>query len=100
PLEDVVRFKTGGSERIIPIHPLVLELGLMDRVRDLRKRGCSAVFPEWQPYAKPNGELRWGQPLTKSWQYLKTKIGIQRANVAAYSARHTYAQFLDSTGIS
>ncbi|MRN67705.1 hypothetical protein [Brucella sp. 10RB9213] len=100
PLEEIVKFKTGGSERVIPIHPLVLELGLMDRVNELRERGCTALFPEWEPYAKPNGEIRWGQPLTKSWQYLKKKIGIQRANVAAYSARHSYAQFLDSTGIS
>ncbi|MEN5246158.1 hypothetical protein [Brucella pseudintermedia] len=100
PLEEIVKFKTSGSERIIPIHPLVLELGLMDRVKELNERGCTALFPEWEPYPKPNGEMRWGQPLTKSWQYLKKKIGIQRANVTAYSARHFYAQFLDSTGIS
>ncbi|WP_435657810.1 hypothetical protein [Brucella pituitosa] len=100
PLEDVVKLKTSGSERIIPIHPLVIELGLMERVNELKERGCTALFPEWEPYPKPNGEMRWGQPITKSWQYLKKKIGIQRANVTAYSARHSYAQFLDSTGIS
>jgi integrase len=100
PLEEVVKLKTSGSERVIPIHPLVLELGLMDRVKELKQRGCTALFPEWEPYPKPNGEIRWGQPITKSWQYLKQKIGIKRANVTAYSARHSYAQFLDSTGIS
>ncbi|WP_274426492.1 site-specific integrase [Chelativorans sp. YIM 93263] len=100
PIEEVVKFKTAGSERVIPIHPLVLELGLLTRVKELKKIGCTALFPEWEPYPKPNGEMRWGQPITKSWQYLKKKVHIQRANVAAYSTRHSYAQFLDSTGIS
>lgn len=44
--------------------------------------------------------MRWGQPLTKSWQYLKKKIGITRKDVTAYSSRHSYADFLDSTDIS
>jgi len=99
-IEDLKRFKTAGSERLVPIHPLVIELGLLDRAKELKDRGCAALFPEWEPYPKPNGELRWGQPITKSWQYLKTKIGITRADVTAYSTRHTYADFLDSTGVS
>lgn len=99
-IEDLKRFKTAGSERLVPLHPLVIELGLLDRARELKERGCPVLFPEWEPYPKPNGELRWGQPITKSWQYLKNKIGITRADVTAYSTRHTYADFLDSTGVS
>jgi hypothetical protein len=82
------------------MHPLVIELGLLERVKELKARDCPVLFPEWEPYHKLNGELRWGQPITKSWQYLKTKIGISRADVTAYSTRHTYADFLDSTGVS
>lgn len=41
-----------------------------------------------------------GQPLTKSWQYLKRKIGIKRENVTAYSTRHLFADFIDSTDMS
>ncbi|SFJ47480.1 tyrosine-type recombinase/integrase [Aerobium aerolatum] len=99
-IEDQKRFKTASSERLVPMHPLVIELGLLERVKELKERGCPVLFPEWEPYPKPNGELRWGQPITKSWQYLKTKIGITRADVTAYSTRHTYADFLDSTGVS
>jgi integrase len=99
-IEELKRFKTAGSERLVPLHPLVIELGLLDRARELKERGCPVLFPEWEPYPKPNGELRWGQPITKSWQYLKNKIRITRADVTAYSTRHTYADFLDSTGVS
>lgn len=66
----------------------------------MKARGCGALFPEWEPYTKPNGDLRWGQPLSKSWQYLKRKIGIKRQNVTAYSARHLFADFVDSTDMS
>lgn len=99
-LDEVRKFKTISSERTIPLHPLVIELGLLERKNELKKIGCSVLFPEWEPYPKPNGELRWGQPITKSWQYLKTKIGIERADVTAYSSRHWFADLLDSTGIS
>lgn len=99
-IEDLKRFKTSGSERLVPIHPLVIELGLLDRIRELKERNCRALFPEWEPYIKPNGEPRWGQPITKSWQYLKKQLGFTRADVTAYSTRHTYAQYLDSTAVS
>lgn len=99
-IEDLKKRKTASSERLVPLHPLVIELGLLDRARELKERGSAALFPEWEPYFKPNGEIRWGQPITKSWQYLKKKIGITRADVTAYSTRHSFADFLDSTDIS
>lgn len=99
-LEDLRKFKTVSSERTIPLHPLVIELGLLERRDELKNIGCDALFPEWEPYPKPNGEMRWGQPITKSWQYLKGKIGIERADVTAYSSRHWFADLLDTTGIS
>lgn len=98
--EDAKRFKTISAERPIPLHPLMIELGLLERRSELRKIGCPVLFPEWEPYPKPGGEMRWGQPITKSWQYMKNKVGIQRADVTAYSSRHWFADFLDSTGIS
>ena len=48
-IEELKRFKTAGSERLVPLHPLVVELGLLDRAKELKERGCSALFPEWEP---------------------------------------------------
>ena len=97
--KDVKRFKTQASHRTIPLHPLILDLGLMERVEDLRQIGCPVLFPEWEPYPKPNGEMRWGQPLTKSFQYLKEKVGIDRFDVTLYSSRHWFADLVDNTDI-
>ncbi|WP_416064599.1 tyrosine-type recombinase/integrase [Rhizobium sp. ZK1] len=97
--KDVRRFKTKSSERTVPLHPLILDLGLLDRLDELREIGCKFAFPEWEPYPKPGGALRWGQPITKSWQYLKTKTSITRADVTLYSTRHWFAELLDNTEI-
>jgi integrase len=97
--KNVKRFKTASSHRIIPLHPLILDLGLLERISDLRKIKCPVLFPEWEPYPKPNGELRWGQPLTKSFQYLKAKIKLTRFDVTLYSSRHWFAELLDKTEI-
>jgi hypothetical protein len=97
--KDVKRFKTLSSQRTIPLHPLILDLGLFERVEDLRSIGCPVLFPEWEPYPKPGGEMRWGQPLTKSFQYLRRKIGLDRFDVALYSSRHWFADLIDNSDI-
>jgi integrase len=97
--KNVKRFKTQASHRTIPLHPLILDLGLLDRVHELRAIGCPVLFPEWEPYPKPGGEMRWGQPLTKSFQYLKRKIEIERFDVSLYSSRHWFADLIDNTDI-
>lgn len=99
-IEDLKRFKTAGSERLVPVHPLVIELGLLDRAKELKERGCPVLFPEWEPYFKTDGTPQWGRPISKSWQYVKKELGFTRKDIAAYSARHTYAQFLDDTALS
>ncbi|MBW0369995.1 site-specific integrase [Ensifer adhaerens] len=98
--KDVRIFKTKSSERNVPLHPVILDLGFLDRLAELEKAGCKYVFPEWEPYVKPNGALRWGQPITKSWQYLKQAVGITRKDVTVYSCRHYFAQLIDNTDIT
>ena len=97
--KDVKRFKTQASHRTIPLHPLILDLGLLERIADLRRIGCPVLFPEWDPYPKPNGEMRWGQPLTKSFRTLKKKAGIDRFDVTLYSSRHWFAELVDNTDV-
>lgn len=98
-LKDVKKFKTKASQRVIPLHPLIIDRGLLDRIMELQAIDCPVLFPEWEPYMKPNGALRWGQPITKSFQYLKEEIGLTRANVALYSTRHWFAHLVDNTDI-
>ena len=75
---------------------MLIDLGLLDRVHDLEALGIEMLFPEWTPYRKTTGELRWGQPITKSWQYVKKLLGITRADLTLYGTRHWMADMLDN----
>ena len=94
------QLKTENAVRKIPLHPLIVDLGLLDRADKLKAMGCDVLFPEWDPYRKPSGELRWGQPISKSWQYLKRQLELSRADISLYSARHWMADQLDELVIS
>ncbi|MEH2506838.1 integrase [Bradyrhizobium sp. AZCC 1578] len=99
-LEDLRRLKTNAAGRVVPIPPLVIELGLLDRMQELIDRGEKRLFPEWEEYVRKDGSVRWSQPLSKSWQYVKKILKIARADVSLYSTRHFFADLLDNEAIA
>ncbi len=99
-LQDLRNLKTNAAGRVIPIHPLLIELGLLDRMQDLMDKGEERLFREWEAYVRKDGTVRWSQPLSKSWQYVKKLLKLSRADLTLYSTRHLMADWLDSEGIA
>lgn len=99
-VQDLRNLKTNAAGRVIPIHPLLIELGLLDRMNDLMDKGEERLFPEWECYVRKDGTRRWSQPLSKSWQYAKKLLKLSRADLTLYSTRHLMADWLDSDGIA
>ena len=100
-IKDLRNLKTNASGRVVPIHPLLIELGLLDRMQELIDNGQERLFPEWKPYyRKKDGTVRWSQPLSKSWQYIKPILQLLRADLTLYSTRHLMADWLDNEGIA
>jgi integrase len=99
-VKDLRHLKTNNSGRVVPMHPLLIELGLLDRMNDLMALGETQLFPEWDKYTRPDGAVRWSQPISKSWQYVKVLLKTTRADVTLYSARHLMADWLDAAGIA
>jgi integrase len=99
-IKDLRNLKTNSSGRIVPIHPLLIDLGLLDRMKELMAVDEARLFPEWKVYRRPDGELRWSQPMTKSWQYVKTLLQISRADLTLYSTRHLMGGWLDAAGVA
>ncbi|MFB9268045.1 hypothetical protein ACFFWD_33765 [Bradyrhizobium erythrophlei] len=87
-VKDLRNLKTNAAGRVIPIHPLLIELGLLDRMQELMDKGEGRLFPEWEAYARKDGTVRWSQPLSKSWQYVKKLLELTRADLSLYSTRH------------
>jgi integrase len=98
-IEELRNLKTNSAGRVIPIHPLLIELGFLDRLLYLRKLGEERLFPEWQEYTRGDGTTRWSQPITKSWQYVKKILKVVRADLTLYSTRHLMAEWLDNSAI-
>jgi integrase len=99
-VQDLRNLKTNAAGRVIPIHPLLVELGLLDRMNELMDKGEERLFPEWECYVRKDGTQRWSQPLSKSWQYVKKLLELRRADLTLYSTRHLMADWLDSEGIA
>ncbi len=49
---------------MIPIHPLLIELRLLERMQELMDKGEERLFPEWDVYVRKDGTRRWSQPLS------------------------------------
>jgi len=99
-VKDLRNLKTNAAGRVIPIHPLLIELGLLDRMQDLMDKQEERLFPEWDAYTRKDGTIRWSQPLSKAWQYVKTKLKLDRADLTLYSTRHLMADWLDNDAIA
>jgi integrase len=99
-LKDLRNLKTNAAGRVVPIHPILIELGLLDRMQELVDQEEKRLFPEWKKYTRKDGTARWSQPLSKSWQYVKRILKIERADVSLYSTRHFFADLLDNEAIA
>jgi hypothetical protein len=99
-LKDLRNLKSNAAGRVVPIHPILIELGLLDRMQELFDQGETRLFPEWEKYTRRDGTVRWSQPLSKSWQYVKKILKIARADVSLYSTRHFFADLLDNEAIA
>jgi hypothetical protein len=47
-----------------------------------------------------DGTTRWSQPITKSWQYVKKVLKIERVDLTLYATRHLMADWLDNSTVA
>jgi integrase len=78
--------KSDGSERIVPVHPELIRLGLMERVKRLRGEGETALYPALRP--GPRGYMS-DQPSKFFGRLIDRMIG-KEVPVVFHSFRHTF----------
>ncbi len=79
--------KTEAAQRIIPLHSLLLELGFIDRVLDLRKHAKRRVFPDLTPGGRYG---RYGYRLTKRWTHYRRQAGLYEPGKDFHTLRHSF----------
>ncbi|MDF3980442.1 site-specific integrase [Luteibacter sp. PPL554] len=92
--------KTGfGGERLVPIHPDLIELGLLDRVGRLRAEGHERLFPRM----RIDSAAGRGNSISKGFNYYLTGLGIKprRAHgiIGIHSLRKTVIQTLQGSSL-
>lgn len=80
------RLKTEQSQRLIPMHPAMIELGWLEHVAALREAGEEWLFPDLL-HDNPRGA---GHEFSKWWGNWSTKNGFGDAETTFHSWRHTW----------
>lgn len=90
------KVKNANSIRLVPLHPKLIELGLIDYVKSLKARGETSLFPEL-PYK--NG--RFSSKVSKTFCKQRATLGFEPGTGKDfYSFRHTFATALDRAGVT
>jgi integrase len=91
--------KTESSRRLVPIHPDLVRLGLLERVERLRSEGHQRLFPDMRIDSKAGA----GNAISKGFGYYLDQLCIKprRANgtVGFHSLRKTVIQELQGSKV-
>lgn len=94
--DDGKRLKTDASRRRVPIHPKLIELGLLDYVSDLRRQGNTKLFPSFT-YCTKNG---WGRALGRWFNdTFLPELGFKNESLVFHSLRHTVTNSLQRADV-
>lgn len=82
------KLKTVGSERTLPIHPRLIELGLLTYVEQMRGQGCPRIFPKLS-----NAINGYGNAVSKGFTRLLNEQGIKP--VAGMKGFHSFRKTIN-----
>jgi integrase len=86
--------KNSSSRRTLPLHPVLIELGVLKHVEAVRNSGVDRLFPELDAV---RGKL--GHAPSKWFGRYKTKLGITDPRKTFHSFRHTLIDDLRDAGV-
>lgn len=88
------KLKNSSSRRTLPIHPALIELGLLDYVKAQLTQNLDRLFPELEPV---RGKL--GHAPSKWFSRYRIKMGIADPKKTFHSFRHTMIDDLRDAGV-
>jgi len=89
------RLKTNSSQRLIPLHPKLIELGFLDYVRGAAEQGSLRLFPHLRVCRKGSLSDKFSKEFAR---YLK-KVGAKNDKNCFHSFRHNFRDALRQAGI-
>ena len=87
--------KTAAGERVVPVHPALLDLGVMGLVSRRHAEGTNRLFPDLRPTG-PDGKL--SAEFSRQFGKRKTALGVG-PKTTFHSLRHSVRTILGNTDI-
>jgi integrase len=85
--EDGLKLKNAGSERVIPLHPALEELGFTRFVGEAKASGHARLFPDLRPNKYGRLTAKWGEWFSL---YKRNVCGVTDKRMVFHSFRHTF----------
>lgn len=97
-LDEGKSLKTQSSKRKVPLHPTILDAGIIKYVNSLTSKDDKGLlFPELKPDSKGKLTGNW----SKWWgRYARKELGITDSRKVFHSFRHTFKDTCRGAGIS
>lgn len=86
PGENNKRLKTEASRRIVPIHPELRKLGLLEVVAKRRERSTRKLFPD----LRVGADEYYSDAFQKWFGRFLGKVGVKERRISFHSFRHTF----------
>lgn len=93
-----VHGKSAAAHRELPIHPILIALGLLDRIEECRRAGSMRIFPEWKVTESGTYSDRVSKEFNAEGRFFD-RIGVKGAKRMLYSLRHNFKDALRDAGI-
>ncbi|MBP2312434.1 site-specific integrase [Azospirillum soli] len=82
--------KTDAGNRIVPVHPRLIRLGLLDHRAEVERSKGTQLWPE----LRKGSEGRFSQGFVQWWSSFRHLIGLDREGLVFHSFRHTFISTL------
>ena len=88
--------KNKNARRIVPVHPMLLKLGLLDYHADIVKGKHTRLFPDLK---KSEGTVKFGKQPGKQFKSVVTATLGESSGKTFHSLRHTFSDFFKQRGL-
>jgi integrase len=80
----------------VPVHPLLVRLGLLDHIADMRRKGERQLFPELE---RGGPDQRFGYAFSKDFTEYRRAIGAYEPGRDFHALRHSVSTALFNAGV-
>lgn len=94
--DEGLKLKTASSERVVPIHASLMELGFIEYIEQVKAAGNARAFPDLKPGAYDRLTAKWGE-----WfgRYKREVCGIRDRRLVFHSFRHAFKDYCRASKI-